>query len=217
MPYKLAAFDVDGTLVRSKNNKVVWEIFNRHFAGDDSINQERFAKYRSGEISYEEWVALDVDHWIEVKATRQVMSELIRTELSIIDGANELLLTLKNEGLIVAVISGTLDITLDVLFADKPFDAVFTNKLFFDREDYLCGYQATSYDMEGKARALEELAMRFDVDLKESFYVGDHINDLAVMEKAGYSIAFEPKDERVAQCADVVIHDDLMKVVGLIL
>ena len=68
--YRLVAFDVDGTLVKSPSGKVVWELLNYHLCGDDTVNVDRFEAYRRGDISYERWVELDVRDWMGAGATR---------------------------------------------------------------------------------------------------------------------------------------------------
>lgn len=68
--FDLVAFDVDGTLVTHPEDKTVWEILNRRFIGDDTINQERFARYRAGKLAYSDWVALDIQGWRDAGACR---------------------------------------------------------------------------------------------------------------------------------------------------
>jgi len=66
----LIAFDVDGTLVDHPQGKVIWELLNARFVGDDSLNHARYHDYKAGRIDYPTWVALDVEGWIAVGATR---------------------------------------------------------------------------------------------------------------------------------------------------
>jgi len=61
--FDLVAFDVDGTLVHHPEDKTVWEVLNRRFTGSDDQNEQRWALYRSGKLSYAEWVALDIGAW----------------------------------------------------------------------------------------------------------------------------------------------------------
>ena len=214
--YDLIAFDVDGTLVRHRHGKVVWEVFNRAFGGDDSVNISRFRAYRAGEISYPEWVALDVGDWVRVGATRQRMAELIRAELAPTPGAEETLKRLAQREYRLAVISGTLDITLELLFPQHPFEVVRTNALLFDDEQRVCDWRATPYDMEGKADALVEIADSMQIPLQRTVFVGDNINDLYVMRKAGLAVAFEPKTDEVRTTAHHVLEGDMRPLAELL-
>jgi phosphoserine phosphatase len=214
--HRLIAFDVDGTLCDSADRKVVWQLLNRRFGGDDGVNAERFAAYLRKEISYGEWVDLDVGEWVSVGATREQISEVIRAHLYPVPGARELLAELRTRGYRLAVISGTLDLTLELLFPDHPFEEVFTNRIWFHADGRIAGWAATPYDMEGKAQALEEIARRMGVPIEETVFVGDHLNDLQVMGRAGLAIAFEPKDPRVREAAHATVERDLRGVLPLL-
>lgn len=203
-PFDLVCFDVDGTLVEHPENKVVWQILNRRFLGSDGVNRERYARYTAGEISYADWVAMDIGDWQQRGVTRdQVVAAL--GELHLVDGAGETLAALKDRGYKLAVISGTLDISLDTLFPDHPFDDVFCNRIRFGEDGRINGWEATPYDMDGKARALEMIAVREGLSLERCAFVGDHGNDLAAARVAGFAIAFNPKHEELERLADVVI------------
>ena len=215
--HHLIAFDVDGTLVDSAERKVVWQLLNRRFGGDDGVNAARFAAYLRQEITYAEWVDLDVGHWVTCGATRAEIAAVITEHLYPVPGARELLAELKHRGYRLAVISGTLDLTLELLFPDHPFEEVFTNRIWFHADGTIAGWAATPYDMEGKAQALEAIARRMGVPLEETVYVGDNINDLQVMRRAGLAVAFEPKDPRVEEAAHATVRSDLRGVLPLLL
>ncbi|HEU4929121.1 MAG TPA: HAD family hydrolase, partial [Candidatus Krumholzibacteria bacterium] len=111
-PYDLICFDVDGTLVRHPSGKVIWEILNRVFTGDDAVNAERHRWYDEGKITYPQWVEMDVQGWIDAKATRGDIVAAIR-EFEHFEGAHRTLYELKRRGARLAVISGTLDVVID--------------------------------------------------------------------------------------------------------
>jgi phosphoserine phosphatase len=202
--YDLVAFDVDGTLIEHPDGKTVWEILNRAFTGSDDQNAERLDLYRSGKLSYADWVALDVDSWRRKGATRERMIGAFGG-LSLVPGARETLSTLKSRGMRLAVISGTLDLLLDTLFPDHPFDEVYANRVAFDPEGALSGWTATPFDMEGKGVALRAIAMREGIPLARCAFVGDHANDLSAARLAGFAIAFNPKSADLEAAAQAVV------------
>lgn len=202
--FDLVAFDVDGTLVEHPEEKTVWELLNRRFTGSDHQNEARYADYRAGRLSYAEWVALDIGSWRDAGATRDAMIEAIGP-LSLVDGARETLTALKERGMRLAVISGTLDILLDVLFPDHPFDEVYTNRIAFDDAGRIAGWSATPFDMDGKAVALRAIAMREDIPLARCAFVGDHANDLSAARLAGFAVAFNPKSAELEKAAHAVV------------
>jgi phosphoserine phosphatase len=209
----LIAFDVDGTLVDHPEGKVIWELLNRRFAGDETVNVSRYLDYKAGRITYPQWVELDVGGWIDGRATREEVLDVVRL-LKPIDGAVEVLHELKARGYRLAVISGTLDIVLDEHFPEHPFDEVYTNHLHFDGAGRLSGWRATPFDMDGKAHALEHLAQRWELPLSRCAFVGDNVNDLGVARIAGYTVAFNPKTPELEELAHCVVRGTSLWPVG---
>jgi phosphoserine phosphatase len=202
--FDLVAFDVDGTLVHHPEDKTVWEVFNLRFTGSDRQNSERWELYRQGKLSYAEWVALDVEGWRRAGATRDEL--IVAMEgLHLVEGARETMDALKRCGMRLAVISGTLDLLLDTLFPDHPFDEVYTNRIAFDEAGRIASWTATPFDMDGKGVALRAIAMREEIPLSRCAFVGDHANDLAAARLAGLALAFNPKSAELEASAHAVI------------
>lgn len=202
--FDLVAFDVDGTLVHHPEDKTVWEVLNRRYLGTDDLNAERWDLYKSGKLSYAEWVALDVEGWRRGGATRDEMLASL-DGLTLVAGARETLDALKTAGTRLAVISGTLDLLLDALFPDHPFDEVYTNRIAFDTLGRIASWQATPFDMEGKGVALRAIAMREGIPLARCAFVGDHANDLAAARIAGLAVAFNPKSDELERTSQAVV------------
>ena len=202
--FDLVAFDVDGTLVHHPEDKTVWEVLNQRFTGSDDQNVRRWDLYKQGKLSYAEWVALDIASWRDAGATRETITASFGA-LTLVDGARETLSELKSHGARLAVISGTLDVLLDALFPDHPFDEVYTNHIAFDAEGRIVHWRATPFDMDGKGIALRSIALREDIPLDRCAFVGDHANDLAAARLAGFSIAFNPKDAELEATASAVV------------
>jgi len=215
-PYDLICFDVDGTLVRHPSGKVIWEILNRRFTGDDTVNAERHRWYDEGKITYPQWVEMDVQGWIDAKATRGDIVDAIR-EFEHFDGAHRTLYELKRRGARLAVISGTLDVVIDTMFPEHPFDDVYSNRLLFNERGRLTGWQATPFDLEGKPVALRELSKKHDVALARAAFVGDGANDIPMVGVAGCVVAFNPRSRELEQRANHVVREpDLSLLLDLI-
>ena len=202
--FDLVAFDVDGTLVRSPKGRPVWEVLNERFTGTADHNVERFAQYRTGELSYAEWVALDVGGWRDAGATRESIIEAI-APLQLVPGTREALADLAGAGCLLVVISGTLDLMLNALLPDSPFDEVYCNHIGFDHEGAISHWRATPFDMAGKAKLLRAVCLRHGIPLKRSAFVGDSGNDVWIARDAGFSLALNPDCEELVQVADVTL------------
>jgi phosphoserine phosphatase len=210
--FDLVAFDIDGTLVTAPDNKTVWEVLNLRFTGRPDVNRERYARYLAGTLSYAEWVELDISSWRDAGARREDLIEGF-APLRLVPGTREALATLKQTGARLIVISGTLDLMLHTLLPDHPFDEIFANHIGFGPDGRISHWQATPFDMHGKAQALRAVAQREGLPLARCAYVGDSSNDVWVAREAGFSIAFNPKCAELEQVADVVVRaDDLREI-----
>ncbi len=204
---RIVCFDVDGTLIQHDDDKTVWQVLHERFVGDRQLNRERFERFRAGSLRYGEWVALDVGDWMMRGVTRAQIEDAVRGFLRPVDGARETIEELRRRGYLLAVVSGTLNVTLDLLLDGLPFDRVFSNRIFFDAAGAITGWAATAYDMAGKARAMREVAAEHGLTTAECAFVGDHWNDLDALGCAGLGVAFRPKDDEVRRVAHVVIED----------
>jgi ADP-ribose pyrophosphatase len=204
-PVDVVAFDVDGTLVAHPHGKVVWQILMERFGLDTARSRQRFLDFKAGRITYPEWVDLDVGEWAERGATREVMAAAIAEHLALSPGARAVVEELKARGYHLAVISGTIDVVLDVLFPDHPFDHVFTNRIVFGPDGRIASWHATPYDMDGKEAGLRAVAADAGTTLERCAFVGDHVNDVSALRLAGLPVAYDPKDESVVAAARVVL------------
>lgn len=215
--HDLVAFDVDGTLVNSPNDRTVWEILNERFTGTAEHNRQRFAEYKAGRLSYAEWVALDVRGWQNAGATRAQLIEAFSV-LKPIGHAQQALDSLKEAGCRLIVISGTLDLMLSTLLPEAPFDEIHANHIGFDDNERISHWKATPFDMDGKAALLRAVAIRHGIRLERCAYVGDSSNDLWVAQTAGFSIALNPKCDELIECSSITLRgDDLRLIVEPIL
>ncbi len=210
--FDLVAFDVDGTLVRGPGDRTVWEVLNERFTGRSDWNEQRFALYRAGKLSYAEWVALDIGGWRDAGARRDDLFAAFAL-LELVPGTREALAALAAVGHRLVVISGTLDVMLDHLLPDSPFHEVHATRIEFDGSGRISGWHATPHDMEGKALLLREIAEREGIPLSRCAFVGDSSNDVWIARQAGLAIAFNPKSAELEQAAHVVLRGSDLRMI----
>ena len=204
--YGLVCFDVDGTLV--DNLEYSWQLFHEHFQTDKHRREDAKNKFFSGKITYLEWANHDIGLWKEVNAKKSDFFEAIeKNNIRLMNGTEDTIKKLKQKGIKIAIISGTLNVILDKLLPDYEniFDYVFLSMLHFDKAGLLSGATPTEFDMEGKAVALKRIAQKENIDLGRCVFIGDHHNDVKAAEEAGLSIAFNCKSDKLRNAADVVI------------
>lgn len=203
----LICFDVDGTLVNHPSGMVIWEVLNIRYGGSLETNKQRYRMFHNGDITYDQWVAMDIGDWVAAGATRDEILECV-AEFELVAGARETVDELVRRGYRLAIISGTLDIVLETLFPEHPFDDVYTNKVFFDDSGKLTSWWATLFDGHGKPDALREITDRHAIDIRRAAFVGDGENDVPLLGIPGMVVAYEPRSARLEKGADVVIKNE---------
>ena len=208
--YDLIAFDVDGTLIRGPNGWTVWEVLNDKFTGNPEENKKRYALYLEGKLSYADWVTLDITGWRDAGARRDDLIEGFG-KLQLIEGVPETLTELKRRGCRLVAISGTLDVMLNTVYPDHPFEEVYANHIGFDEQGHITHWEATPFDMAGKAQALRAVALREGIPLARCAVVGDSSNDVWIAQMAGFTVAFNPRSEQLERIAGAVVRSDDMR------
>lgn len=204
MRFKLACFDLDGTII--DETIFIWQTIHDNLNTDKEKRKKEVDDFYSGRISYEEWAKSDIKLWKEAGADKEKIMEIIRP-LKLMPGALETLKELKKLGLKLAIISGSIDTALEYVLPDYKefFDDVLINKMVYGNDGSILDVEATRFDIEHKATGLKEICKREGISPDDCVFVGDNHNDIHIAELAGFSIAFNCKSESLAEVADVVI------------
>ncbi len=206
MKYKLVCFDIDGTLI-SDDRQNYWGTLHQEIEGEEEgtrIEEKFHAAFKAGEITYKDWVDSDIRGFQKAGATKEEFLRAARRH-TLHPGAREAVHELKRRGYKLAVISGSLNVLIETLFPDHPFDDIFTNLISFDEDGRIASWRDTVFDQGGKHKALHAICKREGIPLAETVFVGDGENDIDILQEAGLGIAFCPKSEKVSKAADVVV------------
>ena len=202
--YKVVCFDLDGTII--DGTIYIWQTIHDFLGTDEGRRVKAREDFYSGKISYREWAEHDLLLWQEKETDRGMILDSLGS-ISLMPGARECLRILKQEGLKLGVVSGSLEIALAKVLPEyeEIFDHIFINRLSFNEDGTLLGIDATPYEVEKKAEGLLEIARREKASPSESVFIGDNDNDLHAAKKAGLAIAFNSKSEELSKICDVVI------------
>lgn len=202
--YELVCFDLDGTLIEEDSGQILWQRMAKLVHDGDHVDEERMKKYKEGNLKLVEWAELDLSDWKSYGVTKEfLITQSMHSKL--LPGVKKTLHELKNRGVKLAVISGSINVLLDTVFPDHPFDDVFINELFFDENDNLSHWKIDGLGNIDKAEVLKMIAKRENISLEKTVFVGDHLNDITAAKIAGLSVAFNSNcDELKAHC-DVII------------
>jgi len=160
-----------------------------------------------GEIDFEESLRARV---ALLKGLPSSAIDQVREEITLTDGAAELVEALHAEGHSVALVSGGFLNIIEPMIKSLSIRYYRANELEI-RDGFLTGGLIGSIvDRAGKATALREFAQASSVSLENTVAIGDGANDLDMMAIAGLSIAFNAKPV-VAQAADLSINEPSLK------
>jgi phosphoserine phosphatase len=140
----------------------------------------------------------------------------VQKEISLTDGAQELVTTLHDRGHNVSLVSGGFLDIIEPMIKAMSINYYKANKLEIVAGVLTGGLIGPIIDRAAKAEALKEFASASGVAIENTVAIGDGANDLDMMAAAGLSIAFNAKPV-VVEAADIAINEpSLRSVISLI-
>ena len=140
----------------------------------------------------------------------------VQMEISLTDGAQNLVETLHGEGHSVSLVSGGFIDIIEPMIKAMSIKYYKANKLEIVQGVLTGGLIGQVVDRAAKAEALREFASASAVSIENTVAIGDGANDLDMMAAAGLSIAFNAKPI-VVEAADLAINEpSLRSVIALI-
>jgi phosphoserine phosphatase len=182
---RLVAFDMDSTLIEAE---VIDELAKAAGVGEQvAAITERAMQ---GEIDFDDSFAQRV---ALLKGLDESVLEGIAQELTLTEGAEELISTIKKLGYKTAILSGGFSYFGKFLQQRLGIDYVYANEL--DIKDGRVTGKVIGQVVNGQRKAdlLRELAKKEGILLDQTIAVGDGANDLPMLSLAGLGIAFRAK------------------------
>ncbi|NJF24114.1 HAD-IB family phosphatase [Thermococcus sp. Bubb.Bath] len=180
---RLAAFDLEGTLVKSVSG---WVELHKRFGTWDK-GSEYAQMFFNGEIDYATWARLDASLWRGHR--REEILEWVES-LEYMEGVRELFDFLRRNDFKTAILSSGLMCLASRVGKELEADYVFANELVFDENGVLTGEVYPHVDFTGKGPILRRLKEELRPELTVA--VGDGYNDIAMFREADVSIAINP-------------------------
>jgi phosphoserine phosphatase len=205
--YKLAIFDLDGTLTRERS---IWEYIHKKldkWYGFAERYQERFL---AGEISYDQFCELDAQVWKGMRVEDVI--DIAKT-VPFYPGVDELIAYLRQKGLKIALVSSGLSVLSDWVHERYQFDYSVSNLLVHDG-GVLTGKVSIQVHYDQKAVWVRQILGHFGIRPEEVIAIGDSLGDLDMLQMAGFSVAFNSSCVNLEQIADVCIrHQSLAEII----
>ena len=134
----------------------------------------------------------------------------VQREISLTDGAQELVTTLHDRGHSVSLVSGGFIDIIEPMIKTMSIKYYKANKLEIVNGVLTGGLIGPVIDRAAKGEALKEFATASSVAIENTVAIGDGANDLDMMAAAGLSIAFNAKPV-VVKAADLAIYEPSLR------
>ena len=194
---KLILFDVDSTLI----NEEVIDLIAAHA----NVQREVSAiteRAMAGELNFEESLRARVSLLAGLPVS---VLENVAEEITLTNGAPELIAQLQADGHIVAVVSGGFTDVIAPLMQKLNINQYKANQLEVIDKKLTGRVSGEIVGRATKAEFLREIANNEKIDLAQTIAIGDGANDLDMISAAGIGIAFCAK-QVLQDAADVSIN-----------
>jgi phosphoserine phosphatase len=201
---------MDGTLLQARS---CWAQIHDHFGTD---NSDMLKLYVENKISDQEFVRADINTWEEksnVKVDEKYVNSIL-DKIEPIDGAEELVAGLHNNGIETIFLTGGIQFLADKWAKQWNMKKPLANDLI-DGED---GHLMVNVRASGHAKGpvMDQLLKKMKLSKKNVAAVGDTVVDLPMFERAGLSIAVNTEQKNVFENADYHHNGDLRELINII-
>ena len=200
----LFLFDVDSTLI----NQEVIELIAAHAGVQDKV-KEITDRAMAGEIDFEQSLKERVSLLAGLNSS--ILVE-VKNEVTLTDGASELISTLKAQGDQVAVVSGGFVEVISDLMKKLHIEDYKANTLEIADGTLTGKVTGAIVDRKAKADYLFELKSKYSP--KKTFAIGDGANDIDMLNAADVGIAFCAKPALNEIANVVILKRDLREVLN---
>lgn len=205
---RLFLFDVDSTLI----NEEVIDLIAAKAGVSEQVSQITTAAM-SGNLDFSESLIKRVALLSGVSTT--VLNE-VQSEITLTNGAVDLIKTLLGKGDVVAVVSGGFTEVIAPLLTSLKIKDFKANSLQIIDGRLTGKVQGPIIDRRAKAEFLREIAEIHQIPLAHTVAVGDGANDIDMIQNAGVGIAFCAKPALVEVADRVIVNRDLMEVLKVV-
>ena len=199
---RLVVLDVDSTMIEQE----VIELLAAKVGLREQV-KEVTDKAMAGEIDFRKALLMRVALLEGLPVS--VFDEL-QSEITVTDGVTELVDSVHRSGGLIGAISGGFTQILSPLAQRLGLDFSLANELEILNGSLTGKVSGEIVDADAKAKTLLNWASNHGFDVSETVAVGDGANDIPMLQAAGFSVAFRPK-EILRQYADLVIEGSSLK------
>ncbi|MBN2454662.1 HAD family phosphatase [Candidatus Woesearchaeota archaeon] len=219
MKPKIIFFDMDGVLFDVgyfEEGKGIAASSWKLVADEIGAGEEEEAlkgKWTKNELeNFVHWVQETLKIYRKHGLTKEKFEQVINS-IPLMEGAKEAVAELKKRGYLTAVITGSFKELAYRAKKELGIDFIIAAcELVFDDEGKLVDEIAFPCDYHGKAKFFEALIAGLGIKAGEAAMVGDGVNDIPIAKEAGFSVAFNAREELKKHCDASIDKKDLREV-----
>jgi phosphoserine phosphatase len=205
--WRLACFDLDGTLVRGTT--ICQHLGD--FFGHGAVVRDLARAYAIGRIGFRELAEKDAEFY-RGRSTRHIASAL--ESLPLIMGIEQTMSRLRENRLKVLLTTITWSFAARIIAQRFRLDGWSGTIMGETNEGLLSGSVELHFDEFAKRRFVENYCLNGGISLNNVFAVGDSTSDIPLFEVVGHSIALNATDlaRKTSSCS--LDTDNLLDVLG---
>ncbi len=195
--YDLVCFDMDGTLTTVRSS---WRWVHDCFGVD---NEPAYQAFINGEIDESEFMRRDIGLWMSAKpgVTVSDIAKIFQT-IPLIDGIQETVACLEDNGIRCVIVSGGIDLAAKMLADEFGFDDYIADSLCSDEQGRLTGEGIRNLDLRDKGINVRQFIEKYGTTKERTVSIGNSFTDIPMFKNSGLSIAFNPTDPYTSEAAD---------------
>ena len=207
---KLLIADMDSTIIREESldelAKQIGKEKEVSFITNEAMN---------GRIDFKKAL---IDRVAILKGNSTNILETLKKNITINDGAKELVKTMNMNGSITVLVSGGFTFLTEYLQELLNFKYTHANSLQiiqkqFQKFEITGKVQGSILDKKAKLQYLNKYVKKYNLDHKDTICVGDGANDIEMIQNAGIGVSYNGK-ETLNKVADV--HFNYTNLLGLL-
>ncbi len=172
-------------------NQSSWYKLNLALGMTHDDDMALYNAYLRNEFNYVEWTAKILQFYKKSPKANRTDMLTILSDYQFVPGAVETVAYLQAKGYKVALISGAVDVMVNLAASDLNVDfAEACNTLVFDEDGRLTDLIPCVSDISAKLEYLQNICDRLGIDITQCACVGDGDNDIALFRATKHGITF---------------------------
>lgn len=191
---KAVIFDFDGTLTSKDCRFSTWQKIWEYLGYDLQICDSLHRKFTNGDISHKQWCDITAEYFIK-KELKKEQIELIAKQICLMPGTEDVFKTLYENRIPIYICSGSIDIIIEYVLGNlnKYVRKIACNQFAYDSSGTkLKAIIGTTYDFEGKANFIKEIAEDLDISTHDIVFVGNSNNDEFAVTSGAKTLVVNP-------------------------